>query len=85
MEPATLRTEVRSNGVDEGGDIVVRRPFELRNSLDARNPRTAASRLGRGGRHVPDLRPRVERGQLDCQPPFELASSDHTRDMAGLA
>ena len=74
VEPAALLAEPLRDGVDERGDVVLRARLDLGDALRRRRRRTArgSPRRRRAGT-TPDLRPRVERGELDLEPPRELA------------
>ena len=73
VEPAALLAEPVLDGVDEGGEVVVRLALELGDPLRRRRDRarpriaSAASR-----RDDPELGPGVERGELDLEPGREL-------------
>ena len=72
VEPASLLAELLCDRVDERGDVVMRRAFELGDPLRCWNPGSGAYPLGRRPRNTAHLAPRVERRQLHGEPPLEL-------------
>ena len=73
VEPAPVLAEPLGDRVDERRDVVVRPLLDLAHALRRRRDRGVPDRLRRLGGHAPDLGPRVERGELDLEPPFELS------------
>ena len=72
VEPSSVGAERPGHGVDEGRDVVVRHRLELRNACRRRRRRPDADRGDRFCGHRPEVRPPVERGQLDLEPAREL-------------
>ena len=68
VEPASLLAEPLRDGVDEGGDVVVRLALDLGHALGRRRDGPLADRGDGLGRDDADLRPAVERRQLDVEP-----------------
>src|SRR5215211_766893 len=72
VEPAALGPEPLGNGVDERGDVVLRPGLELRDPLRRGRNRAGAYLGGVFRRNASELRPRVDRGELDVEPAREL-------------
>jgi hypothetical protein len=73
MEPAPGRPELTRDGVDERNHVVVRLPLDLRDALRCRSDRVQADFLSGLRGYDPNLRPAVERRELDLEPALELA------------
>jgi hypothetical protein len=87
VKPAPLLPEALGDRVDEGGDVVVRPRFDLRNALRRRNVGPLANRLDRLARHDTGLRPAVQCSELDLQPARQprLVRPDRRHGRAGVA
>ena len=88
VEPAPLLAETLGDGVDEGGDVVVRARLDLGDALRA-SERRARSRIvvDRLARHDAGLGPAVQRGELDLEPAREprFVRPDRRHGRAGVA
>ena len=73
VEPATLLSELGGHRVDECRRVVLGDELELRDARGRRRARALADRRHGLRRHDSDLRPAVERSQLDVEPARELA------------
>ena len=93
VEPASVGPEVGRDGVDERGDVVIRRPLELGDARRARNARSLSDAARARRRNDAHLGPGIENRELDGKPVLELrlvgpdrghrrsgVASDHWRD-----
>ena len=96
MNPASFGAELLGNGVHEGGKIVVGRALDLGHALGRRRVGGGADHRDVSGRDRPELRPAVERSELDFEPAREPAlvrpdarhlgpgvAGDHLRQRSG--
>ena len=72
VEPAPVGPEVGGDGIDERGDIVIRRPLELRDARRARNARSLSDAARARRRNSANLGPGIESRELDSKPVLEL-------------
>ena len=87
VEPAPLLAQLLRDRVDERSDVVVGARLDLGDALGARRHRPRPDRVDRLVRDDPDLRPPVERGQFDVEPPAQLrlVRPDRRHGRAGVA
>jgi two-component system, OmpR family, response regulator RegX3 len=87
VEPAPVVSEFLGDGIDERGEVVVRPFLDLGDPLGRRWSRTPQDALDHVGGNRSDLAPALERGQLDLEPPGELAlvRPDVLHGRAGVA
>ncbi len=69
MEVPAVLPELLGNGVDEGGDVVLRLGLELGHALRRGRGCASDNLVDRGLGDGADLRPRRERRELDVEPP----------------
>ena len=87
VEPAARLAELASDGIDERGEVVVRLLLDLGHALSAGRLCLGANLLCSVGRDDAHLGPRIERRELDLEPPLELAlvRPDPGHGRAGVA
>ncbi len=87
VEPAAFLAQLLGDGIDEGGDVVLRSGLELGDPLRRRDGRAGPDRLDGGARHGAEFGPPVERRQLDFEPAREprLVRPDRRHGRAGVA
>ena len=77
VHPAPLVAEAVGDGLEERRHVVVRLRLVPRDVIDVVARRPHLLRIG--DRHAPRLRPRIDNGDLDRQPPVELPALSPNR------
>ncbi len=87
VEPAAVLAEAFRDGVDEGGNVVIRLALDLGDALRRGHGRAHADRRHRLVRHGPDGSPALERSELDVEPAAQLLAvrPDLAHGRAGVA
>ena len=83
MEPAPFLPESLGDGVDEGGDVVVRPRLDLGDALRRRNDRSLADRIDRLAGTMPVSAHPSSAASSTSSQRASFASSDQIADMAG--